>query len=80
MVTHHWFKTQAAHSFFLDSDGMPKQVVPSCGSFGFFLNLIGIESQIAQEYITDESLCHVLLSVKLIVWICLDILCGQARS
>lgn len=45
-------------------------MVLSCGSFGFFLNLIGIQCQIAQEHIMNDSLCHVLLSVKLIVWIC----------
>ena len=70
VVSHQWFgKPQAAHGFFLDSCGMPYWWFLAVVMFGFFLNLIRQQSQIAREYMMTESMCHVLLSVKLVVWI-----------
>lgn len=72
-------KPQAAHSVFLDSGGMPYRRLLAVVMFVcFFMRKAWLDALSTwsenrvklREYMIKESMCHVLLSVKLIVWIC----------
>lgn len=72
-------KPQAAHSVFLDPGGMPYRRLLAVVMFVcFFMRKAWLDALSTwsenrvklREYMIKGSMCHVLLSVKLIVWIC----------